>query len=94
MSARITAVNLLDIEEFLAAQPQTARTAARIAINDVTSRRAVPRMRRALREEVDFPSGYLEDPERFGQTKKATDADLLTMNWLAKGVAGKLPSGS
>ena len=26
--------------------------------------------------------------------QKATDADLLTMNWLAKGVAGKLPSGS
>lgn len=76
MSARITAVNLLDIEQFLAEQPKTARTAARIAINDVTGRRAVPRMRRAMAEEVNFPPGYLEDPERFGQTKKATDADL------------------
>lgn len=76
MSARITAVNLLDIDEFLSAQPEAARTAARIAINDVTSRKAVPRMRRAMREEVNFPPGYLEDPERFGQTKKATNADL------------------
>lgn len=76
MSARITAVNLLDIDEFLAAQPEAARTSARIAINSVTARKAVPRMRRAMREEVGFPAGYLEDPDRFGQTKKATDADL------------------
>lgn len=76
MSARITAVNLLDIDEFIAAQPAAARTSARIAINSVTARRAVPRLRRAMREEVNFPKGYLEDPDRFGQTKKATDADL------------------
>lgn len=76
MSARITAVNLLEIDEFLAAQPEATRTAARIAINDVTGRKAVPRMRRAMREEVNFPKGYLEDPDRFGQTKKATNADL------------------
>lgn len=74
--ARITAVNLLDIDEFLSAQPAAARTSARIAINSVTSRRAIPRMRKAMREEVNFPAGYLEDPDRFGQTKKATDADL------------------
>lgn len=76
MTARITAVNLLDIDEFLSAQPAATRTAARIAINSVTARKAVPRMRKAMREEVNFPKGYLEDPDRFGQTKKATDADL------------------
>jgi len=76
MSARITAVNLLDVDEFLAAQPAAARTSARIAINSVTSRKAVPRMRKAMRDEVNFPAGYLEDTSRFGQTKKATDADL------------------
>ncbi len=76
MSARITAVNLLDIEEFIEAQPAAARTSARIAINSVTSRVAVPQMRRAMKQEVAFPPGYVEDPERFGQTKQATDADL------------------
>lgn len=76
MSARITAVNLLDIDEYLAAQPAVARTSARIAINSVTGRRAVPRLRKAMRDEVNFPAGYLENPDRFGQTKKATDADL------------------
>ena len=75
MSARITAVNLLEIDEFLSAQPAAARTSARIAINSVTSRKAVPQMRRAMREEVNFPPGYLEG-DRFGQTKTATDADL------------------
>lgn len=76
MSARITAINLLEIDEFLEAQPAAARTSARIAINSVTSRKAVPRLRKAMRAEVNFPAGYLEDPDRFGQTKQATDADL------------------
>lgn len=75
MSARIAAVNLLEIDEFLSAQPEAARKSARIAINSVTSRKAVPQMRRAMREEVNFPPGYLEG-DRFGQTKKATEADL------------------
>jgi len=76
MSARITAVNFLDIEEFLSSQPATARKSARLAINSTTSRKAVPRMRRAMKEEVAFPRGYLEDKNRFGQAKRATDNDL------------------
>lgn len=76
MSARIAARNLLEIDEFLSAQPENARTAARLAINDIASRRAVPRLRKAMREEVNFPAGYLEDTERFGVTRRATDADL------------------
>jgi hypothetical protein len=76
MSARITAINVLEIDEFLTAQPEAARTSARIAINSVTGRKAVPQMRRAMREEVNFPPGYLENTDRFAQTKKATNADL------------------
>jgi hypothetical protein len=29
-----------------------------------------------MRKEVNFPRGYLEDRDRFGQTKQATNADL------------------
>lgn len=76
MSARITAVNLLEIDDFLSAQPAATRTSARIAINQVTARKAVPQMRRAMKDEVNFPAGYLEDKERFGQTRRATDSDL------------------
>src|SRR3546814_7819464 len=73
MSARITAVNLRDVEEFLSAQPATARRSARLAINSVTSRKAVPQMRRAMREEAAFPKGYLEDKNRFGQQKRRSE---------------------
>lgn len=74
--ARVTAANILDIEEFLQQQPAVARTAARITINSITSRKAVPQLRRAMRKEVNFPAGYVEDDERFGVSKRATDADL------------------
>lgn len=76
MTSRITAVNLLELDEFLSAQPVAARTSARLAINSVASRKAVPHMRKAMRDEVAFPAGYLEDKDRFGVTKPATDADL------------------
>lgn len=76
MSARIAAVNLLDIDEFLSSQPEKTREAAKLAINDIATRKAVPQMRRAMREEVDFPPGYLENPDRFGVTRQATTSDL------------------
>lgn len=76
MSARIAAVNLLDIDEFLASQPEKTREAAKLAINGVASRKVVPQMRKAMREEVNFPAGYLENPDRFGVTRQATTTDL------------------
>lgn len=79
MSARITAVNLLDITDFMETRPAKAREAARMAINDTTARQAMPRFRAAMREEVNFPTGYLEDKDRFAQTKKATDTDLTAV---------------
>lgn len=79
MSARITAVNLLDIEEFLETRPDKARKAARLSINDTTARQAMPMFRGAMRQEVNFPTGYLEDKDRFAQTKKATDTDLTAV---------------
>lgn len=74
MSARITAVNLLDITDYLGSRPAVARKAARLSIND-TSRRAVPGFRKEMLAEVNFPPGYLEG-DRFGVTKQATDNDL------------------
>lgn len=75
MSARITALNLLDIEDYLGSRPAVARKAARMAINDTASRRAVPDLRNDMLAEVNFPPGYL-DKDRFGVTKQATDDDL------------------
>jgi len=74
--ARISSANILDVEEILRQQPELTREAARITINSVTNRKAVPQLRRAMRKEVNFPAGYVEDKERFGVTKQATNADL------------------
>lgn len=74
MSARIDAINLEDLIEYLGDRPEVARRAARMAIND-TTRSAVPKFRREMQAEVNFPPGYL-DKDRFGQTKRATDTDL------------------
>jgi len=76
MTARLSAVNLLELDDYLSAQPAAARKAARIAINTTTARKAVPRLRKSMRKEVNFPPGYLEDESRFGQTKHATETDL------------------
>lgn len=75
MSARITAAELLDISDFLGTRPAKARKAASMAIND-TTRSAVPTFRREMKQEVNFPAGYLEDKSRFGQTKQARPDDL------------------
>ena len=50
----------------------------------------------AAREFHPFTGPVFDNTGRqvLAEGQKATDADLLTMNWLAKGVAGKLPSGS
>lgn len=75
MSARITALNLLDITDYLGTRPAVARKAARMAINDTASRDAVPEFRRDMLAEVNFPAGYLGD-KNFGVSKRATDTDL------------------
>ncbi len=78
MSARISTVSLEDLSAYLESRPEVARTAARIAINDVTARTAIPTFRKAIEAEVNFPAGYV-DKERLGQTQKATDANLTAI---------------
>lgn len=78
MSARITSIDLEGLIEFLDSRPEVARRAARLAINDTTSRKAIPIFKQAMEMEVAFPTGYI-NRERFSQTKQATDADLTAI---------------
>ena len=78
MSARISTIDLEDLAAYLESRPEVARRAARIAINDVTSRSALPTFRKAIESEVNFPAGYV-DKDRLGQTQKATDANLTAI---------------
>lgn len=75
MTARITAISLEDLAQYLGDRPEVARKAAQFAINDTASRKAVPMYRKLIQDEVNFPAGYVND-DRFGVTKRATDADL------------------
>ncbi len=74
MPAKITAVDLNLVAEYLEQQPEIARTAAKLSVND-TTRGYVPRAKKEMNSQVAFPSGYLNE-DRFGIRKLATEADL------------------
>lgn len=66
---------LTGMEAMLAAFPQAARTAARIALNDVTEDEGLATYRKAISDQVDFPDGYV-DMDRLGITGRATNDNL------------------
>lgn len=69
MSARITATALKDTARFFEEFPALAEEAAMLAINDTVQREGLTLLKRTMRQEVSFPSGYLEGdrlkPTRF-----------------------------
>lgn len=79
MPARITTIGLQEAEQYLESQPLVARKAAKLSINDTTRRKAIPQFRRSMREQIAFPAGYLNDQERFGVRKLATEDDLTAI---------------
>lgn len=61
---------LLDLEEFLTSVPDKTREAASMAMNSVLSGSGLARFRKAVNNEVDFPSGYVDDRLNFDQRAK------------------------
>lgn len=78
MAAKITAIDLASVKNFLDSRPEIARRAARLAINDTTQRKAIPSFRKSMQDQVAFPAGYLSE-DRFGVRKLATDTDLTAI---------------
>lgn len=74
MPAKIAVVNLADIAQYLEEQPEVARHAAQLAVND-TARRSMTPIRSKMKEQVAFPPGYLNE-DRLAIRKYATQADL------------------
>lgn len=75
---KIEAGAIKGLAEFLDAAPETARTAASLAMNDVTGGKGLTRYKKTMRTQIGFPAGYLDDVERFGQTGYATPTRLET----------------
>ncbi len=76
MTVRVTIEGLADLNNFFEIAPQAARRAARLAINDTARRVAVGESIREMQEQVAFPPGYLQDPNRFGVARFATEDNL------------------
>ena len=74
MTATVLAVGLGDFAKYVDELPDLMVEAARMAVND-TSRDTVPMIKRRMRKEVNFPSGYL-NKERLSVRRKATRVRL------------------
>jgi len=65
----------LELESFLEAAPAVTRQAVALAMNDVLSGSGLARYRGSINEQVNFPTGYVND-QRFGMDKRATPSNL------------------
>lgn len=97
---RIEAKGLDAFAQYVAALPVVTVKAAKFALNDTAQKKALPRFRRAIADQVAYPGGYL-NRERLGVTKKATETDLsvaVTARFrptsLARFAAGQTVEGS
>lgn len=68
---------VLGLEDFLEDAPDRTRRAAAMALNDVLKGPGLATYRKAIRAEVDFPAGYLEDSDRFGVEQRASPDNLV-----------------
>lgn len=75
MSAFITANSLKDVKGLFDELPDIAANAARLAINETVEREGMTLIKKDMRDQVNFPAGYLEG-DRLKVTKKASGGDL------------------
>lgn len=75
MSASIVATGLRDMQRFFEELPEVAEQAAIYAINDTVQREGLTLIKKDMRDQVNFPSGYLEG-ERLKPTRFAVRGRL------------------
>jgi hypothetical protein len=75
VSVRIEYQALSDLVGYVDAFPEAARTAARIALNDVTEDQGLKQFREAIEAQVDFGPGYI-NIDRLGITSRAKNEQL------------------
>ena len=75
MSAFIQVSALGDLKRYFEDLPDIAEQAAALAINETASREGLTLIRKDMRDQVNFPSGYLEG-DRLRVTRKASRGAL------------------
>lgn len=71
MSVSVIADALSGVADYFEKLPDVATQAAALAINTVSQREALPMIRREMRDQLDFPEGYLETQDRLAVVRKA-----------------------
>lgn len=64
------------LEDFMDFAPDVTPQAASLAMNTVIPRSGMARYKKAIRGQIAFPAGYLDDIDRFGVTRSATPSRL------------------
>lgn len=76
MSYMVSGNFLKEAQRYFDALPEIAEKAAMMALNQVGEREALPMIRRSAENQVAFPHGYLDNPDRLGLRRKATRGRL------------------
>lgn len=72
MSVSVIAEALSEVADYFEKLPEVATQAAALAINTVSQREALPMIRSEMRDQLNFPEGYLETGNRLSVVRKAT----------------------
>lgn len=101
MSVFITANFLKETKQFFEELPHIATRAAVLAINDVSGRDGLTLLRKDVESQINFPSGYLNQQNRLGVTRRASESSLEAVitardraTSLARFAKGQTPAGT
>ena len=99
MSATILANALSDVREYFERLPDVAEEAAVLAINDVAERKGMGVLKSDMRDQINFPAGYLE--ARLKVSRRARPGALQAViqgrdrpTSLARFAAGQTPANT
>jgi hypothetical protein len=79
MSVSVIADALASTVKYFEDFPELASKAMSVTLNQVSSREALPLIRKEMRSQVNFPKGYLEMPDRLFVARKANKQSLETV---------------
>ena len=74
MKVEVTA--LKELAAFMEAAPEITPKAASLAMNTIIPRKGMKRYKDAMRGQIAFPAGYLDDVEKFGVSRLSTPSSL------------------
>lgn len=76
MTVTIAVEGIKEFARYVESLPDITRKSARIALNDTADTARKKLIPEAMRKEVAFPAGYLEDETRLETRSRATDSNL------------------